>query len=314
MNHPTIALISHITPDGDAIGSLIGAYYLIKDNLGFEADMILDDPIPSTYKFLAGAAQVKRTQDIPSDYIPDVAIALDIHALHRLGAAAEIFARAKITYRFDHHESGQSYEKGNLLCPKMSSTSELLATVARRLKWKISVAAATALYTGIYTDTGRFAFGSTPETFITAADLIRTGAEYQLVPINLGAIDKDLTLCVANLARKIKFYLDGKLAICIARKRDYEKFGVSYEELKGSPLMGMLGAVRGVKVEIILYELADGKWHVSMRGKNTPVRPIAESFGGGGHEFAASARTVTKSPIALANKLIKLFAAQGFAE
>jgi phosphoesterase RecJ-like protein len=301
-----IAIISHKTPDGDAIGSMIGSYHLILDNLGVESVMILDDTIPEDFGFLAAANKIQSAGHISADYVPDIAIALDAAQFYRLGAAGEIFNRAKRKIKIDHHKDGEPYGGKNIVHIR-SSVSEILTDMAVRLKWKISSKAANALATGIFMDTNKLSVNLEPAMFSALSRLIQAGANLEKIRLETGMQRKNIFQAVSYLGTQAKFEFNGKLVYCVISDEDYKKYNMSFQEIKGGPLLLNLQSIREADVALIFYATKDGSY-ISMRGKNgVVVRHIGEAIGGKGHDFAIGVDVPGIRPNDMVKKVLGLF-------
>src|SRR5687767_2966160 len=173
----SVSLACHVNPDGDAVGSLI-ATKLGLDALGKKTFASWGGPpaeVPLVYRFMAGADQILRPEDVPET---DVFVALDCGGADRLGSFEAVAKAAAVSINIDHHPGNDGFATYNLVVPGASSTAELVAELLVRLGVKIDPVIATALYTGIVTDTGRFSYQSaTPRTLRLAADLLEAGAD-----------------------------------------------------------------------------------------------------------------------------------------
>lgn len=145
-----IVILTHESPDGDAIGSSLAMYFMIKE-LGKKADIIIPE-YPRCFGFLPATEEIKETSEI-QNY--DLAISLDCANFKRL-AQNEYFEKAKKTIVIDHHGSNNMYGDLNYVNPASPACCEILVGMAEYFGIPISKDMGTCIMTGIITDTGRF--------------------------------------------------------------------------------------------------------------------------------------------------------------
>ncbi|HZJ58270.1 MAG TPA: DHH family phosphoesterase, partial [Clostridia bacterium] len=171
----SIALITHMNPDGDAVGSLI-ALMRALDKMGKSVDAYCQDEVPGALNFLDGVARITRPIDPIKRY--DLAIALDCSDRGRMGDCATIMDMATSSANIDHHISNTFYADINIVDGGASATGEMIYELVELLIDSADKGIAEALYTAIVSDTGGFAFSNTTaKTHRTAANLIEWGAE-----------------------------------------------------------------------------------------------------------------------------------------
>jgi bifunctional oligoribonuclease and PAP phosphatase NrnA len=287
--HNKFAVLSHVRPDGDALGSTLALALSLKE-LGKDVRAWNEDGMLEKYDFLARAELLITPPSAPEDF--DVAIALDTAVQNRLGTTAAAVGHAKLWINIDHHPSNPRY--GDLVCidPTAPATGQILFELLTNQKLPITPAIAENLYAAISTDTGSFQYpNTTTRTFEIAGELVRCGVDVgrisQLLYENFPRRRIEL---LRDLLGTMRFGCDGKLAWFSLSQASALALGVLPEDNEG--LIDHLRAIRGVIVAIFLEELTDGKVRVSMRSKNEAVDvcAICTQFGGGGHVLAAGAR------------------------
>ena len=171
----SIAIIGHVRPDGDCIGSTTGLYNYITENFKNKTVDVYAESFASSFRFLNGAKKIKHESD-GTNY--DLAISVDVSSLDRLGKFEDIFQNAISNICIDHHVSSDGdFAEFNKIEPDASSTCEVIYRLLD--KDKIDRDIATCLYTGIIHDTGVFKYESTsPETMMIAADLMSHGFDF----------------------------------------------------------------------------------------------------------------------------------------
>jgi len=287
--HQRFAILGHVRPDGDALGSQL-ALALSLQALGKEVRVWNEDGMMEKYSFLPRAELLTKPPSTPEDF--DVAVALDTAIQSRLGTALTAIRSAKIWINIDHHLSNPGY--GDVACVDSSApaTAEIIFHLIKGQGLPLNRDIAENLYAAISTDTGSFQYPKTSaHTFEIAAELIRTG-------LDVGHLSQQLyenyprrrLELLRELLRDMRFQQKDRVASFSLTLKAAAELGVLPEDNEG--LIDHLRAVRGVIVAAFFEELADGKVRVSMRSKTEAVDAcaICQKFGGGGHTLAAGAR------------------------
>jgi phosphoesterase RecJ-like protein len=288
--HSKFAVLSHVRPDGDALGSTLALALSLKE-LGKEVRAWNEEGMLEKYNFLARAELLTQPPSAPEDF--DVAIALDTAVQNRLGTTATAaVGSAKLWINIDHHPSNPRYGDLVYIDPTAPATGQILFEFLTNQKFPVTPAIAENLYAAISTDTGSFQYpNTTVRTFEIAGELVRCGVDVgrisQLLYENFPRRRIEL---LRELLGTMRFACDGKLAWFSLSQAAALALGVIPEDNEG--LIDHLRATRGVIVAIFFEELPDGKVRVSMRSKNEAVDvcAICTQFGGGGHVLAAGAR------------------------
>ena len=287
--HQRFAVLSHVRPDGDALGSQL-ALALSLNRLGKEVRVWNEDGMLEKYSFLPRAELMSKPPSAAEDV--DVAIALDTAIQNRLGTALEAIRSAKIWINIDHHPSNPGYGDLVHIDPTAPATGQILFGLIKNQKLPLDHDIAENLYVAICTDTGSFQYpNTTPRTFEIAAELVRVGVDVgrvsQQVYENYPRRRVEL---LRELLRTMRFEGNGRVASFSLSLKTAAELGVIPEDNEG--LIDHLRAIRGVIVAVFFEELADDKVRVSMRSKNEQVDvcAICQKFGGGGHTLAAGAR------------------------
>jgi len=283
------AVLSHVRPDGDALGSTLALALSLKE-LGKEVRAWNEDGMLEKYGFVAQADLLTKPPAAPEDF--DVAIALDTAVQNRLGTTAGAIKSAKLWINVDHHPSNPGYGDLVHIDSSAPATGQILFELITSQNLPMTPAIAENLYVAISTDTGSFQYSNTTaRTFEIAAELVKCGVDVgrvsQLLYENFPRRRVEL---LRELLGTMQFACEGKLAWFSLSRATARRLGVLPEDNEG--LIDHLRAIEGVIVAIFFEELADGKVRVSMRSKNKAVDvcAICQSFGGGGHVLAAGAR------------------------
>ena len=287
--HQRFAVLSHVRPDGDALGSQL-ALTLSLQKLGKDVMAWNEDGLLEKYNFLPGGEQLRGPSNGPQDF--DVAIALDTATQNRLGTAADSVRSAKTWINIDHHPSNPGYGDLFYIDPTAPATGQILYELIRSQQLPIDAPIAENLFVAISTDTGSFQYpNTTARTFEIGAQLLRCG-------VNVGRVSQLLyenyprrrTELLRELLGTMRVEGHGKVASFSLSLKVAADLKVKPEDNEG--LIDHLRAIQGVVVAAFFEELVEGKVRVSMRSKSdaADVCAICEKFGGGGHKLAAGAR------------------------
>jgi phosphoesterase RecJ-like protein len=286
-----IALISHVHPDGDAVGSLVGMH-LGLTQLGKEVHACLVDGVPQIFRFLVGTDAV--TQELPEIGEVDLCIILDTQDSARTGLLPEIhtFAEAGKLGNIDHHPKGDLARLAQAFYRDTDSAScaELCYQTLSRLGVKFTPDISTALLTGMYTDTGGFQFDNTTnQTLELSAELMRRGGRLQKIASNISHHKSVPALKLMGIAmERIKVSLDGRCCYSVLTYKDLRDCKASPEDVEG--IIGAINSLPETQFCLLLMELIPGELRGSVRtsdGHTTNVSKIAKLLGGGGHPKAS---------------------------
>jgi phosphoesterase RecJ-like protein len=287
--HNRFAILSHVRPDGDALGCQI-ALALSLQQLGKEVRVWNEDGMLKKYSFLPRAELLSKPPAAPEDV--DVAIALDTAIQNRLGTALAAVHSAKLWINIDHHLSNPGYGDLVYVDSTAPATGQIIFDLIKNQGFPFDREIAENLLAAISTDTGSFQYPNTSaRTFEIAAQLVCTG-------IDVGRLNQQLyenyprrrIELLRELLRTMRFETDGRVASFTLSLKTAAALRVLPEDNEG--LIDHLRAIRGVIVAVFFEELSDGKVRVSMRSKTDAIDVcvICQKFGGGGHTLAAGAR------------------------
>ena len=281
----TIVLLTHETPDGDAIGSSLGLKFALE-KLGKNADLIMTS-YAKAFEFLPGINEIKTESDI-KEY--DLAISLDCATFKRLDNR-EYFENAKKTIVIDHHGSNNMYGDINYVNPVAPACSEILLSILSYYNIEIDVKIGTCLMTGIITDTGGLQYpATTADTFEYAADLLRKGVDIaDICKRTLQTKTKANFELQKRVMDRLELLEDGKVAFSYIDQKDLSE--AKAEEGDHEGLVNIGRSIEGVEVSIFIRQKDNEDcYKVSMRsGSYVNVSDVCLMFGGGGHPRAAGA-------------------------
>lgn len=280
----TVAILGHIRPDGDCVGSCLGLYHYLKDNCpNLQQIQIYLQPFSNAFFILEDADKISH--DFTTEQSFDLCISCDASDLDRLGPARSIFDRAKRTACVDHHVTNPGFAQWNCVRGELSSAAETLFLL---LDYdKISKACAACLYMGIVHDTGVFKYSATSEqTMMIAGKLMSKGIDYtKIIDDSYNSMTFNQCRICGKVMKEAKLAMDGRIIYGSVSLKDMEEYHVNTVDLDG--VVDKLRVVEGIEIAIFLYQLKD-EWKVSLRSNQTlDVSKIAVGFGGGGHEWAA---------------------------
>ena len=289
--HQHFLLTTHVHPDGDAIGALVGLGLTLEE-LGKTALLVNDDPVPRIYQFLDPEGRVRHyepVRDDPEIAACDMAVVLDVGSLDRIGRLAKPLRRHEMPIAcIDHHVTNSGFADVNGIDPSAASASSLVLDLIRAMGRVPAPRVAEALYVGLATDTGWFRFpNTTAQALRDAAELVECGANvphiHEMVYENLSAARMRLLgLALASLQTDC----DGKLAWLTLTRAMFEDTGAEESELES--VVDTLRQVGGTEILILFRERPEGGTRVSLRSKHDlDVATLAARFGGGGHRLAA---------------------------
>jgi len=287
--HQHFAVLGHVRPDGDALGSQLALALSLK-KLGKDVRVWNEDGMLEKYSFLARSDLMSKPPATAEDF--DVAIALDTAIQNRLGTTVQAVRSAKVWINIDHHPSNPCYGDLVHVDPTAPATAQILFELISDQQLPIDSEIAENLFVAISTDTGSFQYpNTTARTFEIAAELIRCGVDVgRISQLTYENYPRRRIELLRELLATMRFDLGGRIASFSLSMKTAARLNVLPEDNEG--LIDHLRAIRGVIVAVFFEELADGKVRVSMRSKieKVDVCAICQKFGGGGHTLAAGAR------------------------
>src|SRR5512140_2338924 len=278
----SVLVTSHVRPDGDAIGSLLGLG-LALENAGKSVQMVLADGISSSFRHLPGAEKIKTRIDGAFDTF----ITVDCADYRRTGKLFEALSQPDVN--IDHHITNERFGKLNLVEGQEVATSAILTNYLPLWGFQITKPIAAALLTGIVTDTLGFRTSNmTPEAMRQTATLMETGVDMPELYMR-GLVRRTYAAArywgagLTNLERK-----DGMVwgTLTLADRK-----AANYSGNDDADLINIISAIDGFKVGMIFVEQPKNRVKISWRAlePGIDVSVIATRFGGGGHAAAAGA-------------------------
>jgi len=293
--HQEIVLSTHERADGDGFGAMI-ALGRALEQLGKRVYRVVRDGAPENLEFLmtdGAGEQILHHVPILDDALM---VVLDASELSRIGLKDEVAAlrefRGLQLVCIDHHPHGEQFGVVNMINEFASSTCELVYDVlaARPTQVTVDLAMATALLTGIFTDTGSFQHSNTnPHALAIASELVAKGARLNKISKQLYSNKEESALRIwGQTLSRMKVLPQYGLAVSVVTQEDLARFGATVEDMSG--LVSVMNTIPGITMSLLLVQAEPGKIKGSLRseeGRGVDVSRIAHFFGGGGHRLAS---------------------------
>lgn len=281
-NH--VLAVTHIGPDGDALGSLTAVGQAMKQ-LGKQVTLVCDDGSLSRFKYLPMSDQIQTERE--TDVVYDLLFAVDCGDESRMGNVFASLPDPKpFVINVDHHITNTLFGDINLVDPQATSTTEILYSLLTDLGVSLTTDLAWSLLTGLVTDTLGFrTAGVTARTMRIASELIEAGADLSLVTQQGLTIQPYATLQMWRTGLN-KMRMEGGLVWASISKQDLS--AINYTSSSSAGLVNMLADVEEAAIGAVLMEMRDGSIRVGFRCRAPySVSELALNLGGGGHPLAA---------------------------
>lgn len=286
--YETFLITSHERPDGDALGSELALYHMLKA-LGKQASIYNQDRTPGEYRFLPGADVI--VYDLPPTESFDAAFILDCGDLDRVGREAGRIGTIRPLVNVDHHVSNGGFCDAALFDADASSTGELIYRLADAMAMALTPEMATNLYAALLTDTGGFCYGNTTRDCLAiAARLVESGARPQWISENIyenAPLEKIRLLGL--VLESLTLDHNGRVGSLTVTQENLAGAGALQEHTEG--FADLPRTIEGVEISVLFIELEKNYYKLSLRSKGRfDVERVARKLGGGGHVNAAGCR------------------------
>ena len=302
-----VLVLTHVNPDGDAIGSLLGTTHVLRA-LGKQVTPLVMPPVPEYAAWLPGIATA--IQYTPGTVLPhiDLIFVGDTASTERLGDVypEQLVQLGQIPMIVvDHHVTNDGRGTLNLIRPVAASTCELLYQLFSAMGVPISADAATCLLIGLTTDTQSFQTSSTTaESLRVAADLVERGADNQRI---VREVYNALPASSAALIGLALSTLHCEAGIAWAQVSSAMMVQTQAEEEAADEVVRVMQRIAGVQALVLFKERDATLTKISLRSRPPHnVARLAQEFGGGGHAQAAGATLHTTLAEAKAQVLPRL--------
>ena len=280
-----IGITYHVSPDGDAVGSVLALFNALK-SLNKDCYIISKDTLSENLKFLKGAGEITGEITEPVDET-DIVVVLDCGNLERVSANLKEFTGTIVN--IDHHLSNDKYGDINYIDANAAATAEIvfellnLMGISFENENSVIKDIGTCMYTSIVTDTGAYRHSNVTErTHKISATLKKIGVDNTFIYQSLFD-NKDFSRIklIGKALSNMQLILNGKVALLEIDKNFTADLGIDIGDTSDIISYGL--QIKGVEVTLLLKEVEDGV-KASLRAKSyVDVRKIAEVFGGGGH-------------------------------
>ena len=286
-----ILLITHVAPDGDAIGSLLAMGEMLRAQ-GKVVILACEDPVPANYAWLPGSAEVVDSSSLSggraqtATAMVDLVISLDCGDQGRMGTAYDLRLASVPLLNVDHHVTNTNYGTLNWVDPSCAATTQMVLYLAEALGWELTEPVAMCLLTGLVTDTRSFRTSNVDLATLRAAlRLMEAGASLsQVAQRSLGQQPLAQVRLFADAVGRVRLE-EGILWTSVTRAMR-RRWMVDEDGTSG--LANSLSGVREAQVVVVFTERNNGTIDVGLRAvPGYDVARLAIGLGGGGHPQAA---------------------------
>jgi phosphoesterase RecJ-like protein len=277
-------LASHVGPDGDALGSCLALGEALE-SLGKTVFIFSRDPVPEYYRFMPGQGKFRSTLGkIPAK--KPLMVLLDCNSPERAALNGHIFRK---TIVIDHHETESAFGDIRWIERDAPATGLMVFNLIKSLNVPVTRTMAANLYTAIAVDTGTFRYSNTsPEVLRAGAELVEAGARPGTISESLYERWKKERFDLLTLSLRT-LEIHNRIAIIHVTKKMFIKTGTVESDTENFANLPRM--IDSVMISVLIREIGDGRWKVSMRSKGKAnVAKIAAAHGGGGHRNAAGFR------------------------
>ncbi|ALD66883.1 DHH family phosphoesterase [Spiroplasma cantharicola] len=280
--YKNIIIAKHVSPDWDTQGSAYGLREIILDNFKNKNVYVVGEKLNLSLR--------EDDEDILSEEIinQSILITVDVANFERVDFIFKDIV--KEIFKIDHHLETDDFGHNKLVDSSAIACTQVLTLWAHKSKLSISQRAATFLYYGLITDSGRFLFDKTNgDTFQSAKILSETG-------IKITDIYSDLFLKKFELAKwhheafaNASFLNNNSIALIKVEEKFFKKLKLGEEEIKSA--LSVLAGIEEIKIWLMAYQTPDNKKvKVSIRSRDFDINSVAKNYNGGGHKLASGAK------------------------
>ncbi len=285
-----ILLTTHVSPDGDALGSVAGMGR-IAETLGCEVRICMVSLVPDYLSWLPMPWPLCRGLEELGDWKPDLVVAVDCGDERRPGPELQSLLTSGLpSLNIDHHLGNPEFAVYNWVEPDRAATAEMVGILAEHLGIPLSGELGRAVFLGLVSDTGNFSFTNTsPEVFALAARITAAGldvGEFSETYENTWSLGR--MHLWGKMFGDVSLHHAGRTALIVVPQKLLDRFGQRRSALEG--FAAWLRRIKGVRVGVFVREDGPGRSKISLRSMgDVDMRAIAAGFGGGGHKAAAGA-------------------------
>ena len=298
-----IVLTAHINPDGDALGSLLAFYFMIKafckkNNMEKMVKIVVDDKLPKYMRHFEDTKLILNYENFVDEFKNnfqnnekfDLFISLDCANEERYGKSVEIKRQSEQSINIDHHISNTEHADFNYV-ENICSTGELLYQFLEVFDIELTKKIAEFMYLGIINDTGNFRHANVTEhTFLVCSKLITAGANNHKISNIIFEMSEKKVELIGEVYKNKIIDEEYKFASYYLTREKMNELGIEKDDTDGTA--EMLLRIEGMEISLFVREEADGASKGSFRANDKyNVNKIASIFGGGGHIKAAGFKT-----------------------
>lgn len=285
--HDHYLVVSHVNPDGDAIGSTLAVGQMLRF-LGKSFAMVNEGEVPFKFGMLPDSGGILNysVQQGPPSF--DCVIAVDCADYQRIGLVKEWFNADTPILNIDHHPTNDGFGRVNLIRADAAATAEVLYDLATLLAISWAKPLADCIYTGLLTDTGGFRYSNTtPRVLKIASEMLEYGVDgNDLADQFLEKLTLSHVMVLQKALAALNFTGDKRIAWVSVSLQDVADAHAQNADLEG--LVNYPRNIEGVEVGLLFKQIDGEKWKVSFRSAGlVDVADVAKHFGGGGHIRAA---------------------------
>lgn len=283
-----IILVRHIRPDGDCVGATLGFKYLLKESFPNKEIKVYANDYIDYLDFLG-----KEDDDESIEkYEGALIIALDTAVSDRISNSN--YCKSKELIKIDHHIEVDKYGDINWVDDSRSSCCEMIVEFYDTFKdeLKMPLESATALYTGIISDSGRFKFSSVNgNTLRLSAILLDKGIDIETIAAHLYLKDFNVYQLQGDMLKSAKITENGVAYIYVTEDIQ-KKYNLSLSD--ASSMISVIDSIKGSLIWLAFIDNPDGTIRVRLRSRFMTVNQIASKHHGGGHDKASGATCYSK--------------------
>lgn len=283
-NGDQIALFTHISPDGDTIGSALALGHALK-GLGKKVCICCDGVLPPNLKTLPGYDEVL----IQPLFAPNIAVAIDCADAERMGKNITCFQEAAHRIVIDHHRTNEGFGQIDWIDADAAATAELIYQLLLAMPMDLAAEQAMCLYAALVSDTGNFSYSNTRSaSFEMAAELLKTGFDMPELIRNLFRTRTRSRVHMMGVClQHVKYYHEGAVSFCLLDQQILSQANPQSGDFDG--LVDLLRDQEQVEIAVFGREVSPNAFKVSFRSvRSADVSILAQKWGGGGHARAAA--------------------------
>lgn len=284
------ALVSHLNPDGDAIGSSAAMGFVLKA-LGKDFRIYNVTGLPEQFQWMELPCPVTSDLEEIQAFDPDWYVVMDCGDLNLTGPEMAAHLPPDKTMVIDHHQGDRAKGAIAWVDTTMAAAGEMVALVARELALPLTGPLGEALYLALVSDTGYFSYGNTRAvTMRIGAEILEGGlnpGDFRVKYLNQWSLGR--IRLWSQVLDRASMHCGGRVAFMGITQDYLARTGTTMEETDG--LVDFIRRIRGVEAAVVLKEEGPGTAKFSLRSDgDTDVQRVAASLGGGGHVNAAGGR------------------------